>query len=479
MLLTCKTRISPTKNQETILWELAERCRLLYNFVLLERRIIWQREKNFPKKQRQFITYQDQQNSLPALKKRYPEYKQVYSKVLQMVLKTLDANFKSFVALWKKGDATARPPKFRGKEYFFTLKYNQSGFKLVEDVLKLSYKHPSKVELSFKLPRFPTGIIKQVELYRDHSTGRWFVSLSHEVQVPVYHDNGLYQAFDPGIDNLVSAVNLQGQFTQFKNRRPDRYWRPKIAAVQAKRDRCKKGSRRWRWRDRKIKKMQSRLANQQRDYQHFLSNRIVANTKANTLIFGKPSVKRMASNKTGASRQDKATKTLHYSLQNTGFIIHFIEFVTYKAERLGKRVIRIDEDYTTQTCPACGTIEKKKLSDRVIACGNCGYSNDRDLAASLNLLASFLVQKDRFDDLLHEPSVNEDLFLLKWKGFLRQTAKGKTKVSLASFWQRFGGLVEKDPSPASFTTTSDLVSGDKGLATPACKTMEAPCESGK
>ncbi|MHA2334411.1 MAG: helix-turn-helix domain-containing protein [Candidatus Hodarchaeales archaeon] len=92
MLLSCKTRFFPTKSQEKVLWELTERCRLLYNFTLLKRKITWLQEKNFPKKQRQFITYQDQQNSLPALKKRYPEYKQVYSKVLQMVLKTLDAN---------------------------------------------------------------------------------------------------------------------------------------------------------------------------------------------------------------------------------------------------------------------------------------------------------------------------------------------------------------------------------------------------
>jgi len=71
MLLACKTKISPTKNQEAVLQDLAERCRLLYNFALMERNIIWQQEKDFPVKQRQFITYQDQQNVLgnysPAL----------------------------------------------------------------------------------------------------------------------------------------------------------------------------------------------------------------------------------------------------------------------------------------------------------------------------------------------------------------------------------------------------------------------------
>ncbi len=206
-------------------------------------------------------------------------------------------------------------------------------------------------------------------------------------------------------------------------------------------------SRRWRWYDRKLNKMQQCQANQIRDYQHFISNRIVKNTKANTLIIGKPGVKEMAKKSNKRGDRKKATKTLHHSLQNTGSISRFAGYVTYKAEKRGKKVIRIGEDYTTQICPECGCIEKRKLSERIIACGNCDYSNDRDLASSTNLLASFFIQKDRFDDLLHEPSVNEELFLLRWKGFLRQTAKGKTKVPMTGFWSRFGGLVDKVLSP--------------------------------
>jgi len=42
---------------------------------------------------------------------------------------------------------------------------------------------------------------------------------------------------------------------------------------------------------------------------------------------------------------------------------------------------------------------------------------------------------------LQEPSVNEESFFVQWKGFLRQTTKGKMKVSLSRSWMRFGGLV--------------------------------------
>ncbi|MHA2293147.1 MAG: hypothetical protein ACXACK_13385 [Candidatus Hodarchaeales archaeon] len=45
-----------------------------------------------------------------------------------MTLKKLDGAYKSLFTLIKNGDRTVRPPKFRGKEFFFTLCYNQSGF---------------------------------------------------------------------------------------------------------------------------------------------------------------------------------------------------------------------------------------------------------------------------------------------------------------------------------------------------------------
>jgi len=41
MLLTRKIRITPTAAQAQVLWALSEKCRLLYNFALTERRQHW------------------------------------------------------------------------------------------------------------------------------------------------------------------------------------------------------------------------------------------------------------------------------------------------------------------------------------------------------------------------------------------------------------------------------------------------------
>ena len=118
MFHTYKIQVYPTEEQQKVLWVLSEKCRLLYNFALAERKDDWNENKALSSKKREYIRYIDQQNQLPAFKREYPDYGWVYSKVLQMTLKKLDTAYKSFFSLIKNGDNTARPPRFRGKDYF-------------------------------------------------------------------------------------------------------------------------------------------------------------------------------------------------------------------------------------------------------------------------------------------------------------------------------------------------------------------------
>ena len=185
--------------------------------------------------------------------------------------------------------------------------------------------------------------------------------------------------------------------------------------------------------------MKRKLRDQLKDFQHKISKVCVENTKANTLIVGKTSVKRMAKKKNnGSSRTNKAKKTLNHSLQNTGSMSRFTEFLTYKAKKVGKRVIEISERNTTKTCSKCGKKEKRKLSDRVIQC-NCGNTMDRDLNSAVNILLKFLWYKyikghKNIDPcyLLQNPSMDEESFLKCYalgQDLLRHTANRQTKVS--------------------------------------------------
>jgi transposase len=52
--------------------------------------------------------------------------------------------------------------------------------------------------------------------------------------------------------------------------------------------------------------------------------------------------------RTGNGGKTKANKTLHHSSNNTGSLGRFTQFLTYKAEKVGKRVVRIAESHTSQ-----------------------------------------------------------------------------------------------------------------------------------
>ncbi|MGC8935967.1 MAG: RNA-guided endonuclease TnpB family protein, partial [Candidatus Methanomethylicaceae archaeon] len=82
------------------------------------------------------------QAQLPKLKKEKPELNRVFSKVLQMVLYQLYSNLKALSQLKKNGKKVGRL-RFKGKGWFKTFVYNQSGFKLIKtgkrlDILRLS-----------------------------------------------------------------------------------------------------------------------------------------------------------------------------------------------------------------------------------------------------------------------------------------------------------------------------------------------------
>ncbi|MHA2166081.1 MAG: RNA-guided endonuclease InsQ/TnpB family protein [Candidatus Hodarchaeales archaeon] len=393
--LTKKFSIKPTKNQERLLWELAETCRLLYNHALAERKFLYNSYNHR-------VTYIEQQNALPQLKDRFPRYKQVYSKVLQMTFKKVDATYKSFFGLIKNGDTTARLPRFRGRKYFFTLCYNQSGF----SITKKSFD-------------FTSMQVKQVEVFQDRYDYHFYVAVTYEQKEPPYIDNGYYQAFDLGIIKHT-AVNSSGKFLETTVKRPDKYWLQHIQSLQQRRDHCLKNSRRHRLLSQRLRSIQRKNANQTKDWQHKQGKKLLLNTKANTLIVGDLSVKKMASTKKNGKKH-KYQKSLNRGVHNTGHLGRFVKLLTYKAKMIGKRVIVIDERATSKTCAFCGhKKEQMLLFERIYRCEVCGIVIDRDQNSAINIMKRFLSRNALCTGYQQFTTSVDNL---------RQTVYGKTKVS--------------------------------------------------
>ncbi len=455
MDLTQKFSVETTEEQEAVSWILSDKCRLLYNFSNRHR-------EQVHKETGEWLTYTSQQNDLPELKAKYPEYGWVYSKTLGMVLVQLYADISSYKGKIGKGDLTARPPGDKGRDYFTTMIWNQSGFKVENGYITLShYYNKGKknfVPLKFKIPDnlmdsanidlhvlYGFGKIKQITMFRDEKRGdkkgKFYLSVTYDYPVFPRRDNGLYQAIDLGVGKTVCGVNMNAKFFEINNPRQDLYWNPIIDEIQARRDHCKKttdkargivefldkkGRKKEKEIERKItevsnkwaelndikKKCHDKCSNQIKDDQHKWSDKMVRNTKANTIIVGELSIKDMAQSevKIEMNKQNKETKEttkeiirvkskkLNRSTQNQGYISRFVRFLTYKAEKIGKRVIEISEKNTTKRCYVCGKLHNMPISKRIMKC-DCGNIIDRDRNSAVNIMIDFLLKYNLLESL--------------------------------------------------------------------------------
>lgn len=392
-----KIKINPTEEQVDVLWTISEYCRRIYNLARSEKEYCWKNKIKSPGRNDQF-------NKLPEFKEQNPEFNVVYSKVYQEVIKKMHANYKSFYTKWKNGDITVRPPGFKGRNYFVTLPYNQSGFFVKNNTVSFSH-YVNDVPLVFKIDRDLEALkIKQIEIFNSNSykaRGDFYLGVTYEIEsAQNYKDNGQYQAIDLGVTKIVTAVNTEGKFFEIKTPRYDKYWTKRIDKVKSIRDHCigvKKGSKkskRWIRLHNIVKKMSCKLSNQNKDFQHKLAKKMVENTRANTIIVGDLDIKNMAKPKIKNGKKQKKTKRVrsqNRSTQNQGYLGRFVEFLTYKAELRGKRVIRIDERNTSKMCYVCGKLHNMKLWDRIMIC-DCGNEIDRDRNSAINIMKKFLSQ---------------------------------------------------------------------------------------
>ena len=77
-------------------------------------------------------------------------------------------------------------------------------------------------------------------------------------------------------------------------------------------------------------------------------------------------------------------RKLSKSINDAGWT-QFRRWIEYFAGKFGKITIAVPPQYTSQDCPACGIRIKKSLSTRTHVC-ECGYVEDRDVAAAINIL---------------------------------------------------------------------------------------------
>ena len=68
-------------------------------------------------------------------------------------------------------------------------------------------------------------------------------------------------------------------------------------------------------------------------------------------------------------------------------------FLAYKAEQAGVAFVEVDPAYTSQTCSACGWVDKRnRRSQAVFECGRCGFVGHADHNAAIVIAARGVVR---------------------------------------------------------------------------------------
>ncbi len=87
---------------------------------------------------------------------------------------------------------------------------------------------------------------------------------------------------------------------------------------------------------------------------------------------------------TNALGREKLSNWAHTVPDRTGRGGRMRKYISYKAEAEGIAVFdKVDERYTSQTCPECG--QRHKPRGRVYKCPHCGFVGVRDIVGGANI----------------------------------------------------------------------------------------------
>jgi putative transposase len=319
-MLGYRFRLYPSREAERKLERHLELCLWLYNRLLSELNSAREKGINF--------SWTDTQALIVRLKKQEkPELNEVYAKVLQMVNHQIWSNVRALAKLKRNGRKVGKL-RFKGADWFKTLNYNQSGFKLENGKLVLS-----KVgEIPIELHREIKGKVKGVIIKRERS-GKWFAIFQVEDEPEPLPKTGRAIGIDVGVRHfLTDSEGRQVENPRFYERTLER-----IRRRQKRLARKKKGSRNREKARVRLAKAYEKLVNQRNDFLHKLSRFYVDNY--DLIVVEHLNISGMVRN------HRLGGKILDASWGK------FLHMLSYKAARAGRRVVEVNPKGTSQNLP--------------------------------------------------------------------------------------------------------------------------------
>jgi putative transposase len=201
MMKAFKYRLYPTRKQAETLQFTLDRNRELYNAALEERREAYRMS-------RISISFNDQSAQLPSIKKIRPEYKEIYSQILQDTLHRVDKAFKAFFKRCKEGK-TSGFPRFQGYDRYDSFTYPQIEKLKGKPTVTIENRKvilPKIGHVKVKEHRALSGKVKTATIKREGES--WYIVFTCEIEMCVklpYTD--LPIGIDMGLKHFMTDSN--------------------------------------------------------------------------------------------------------------------------------------------------------------------------------------------------------------------------------------------------------------------------------
>jgi putative transposase len=351
-MLTFKCRLLSSRGQHDKLRAALDHTRDLYNSALAERIECY-------RKTGKGRSWQDQCKGLTELRAD-PAWTTYPVTLQRWPLKQVDLAFAAFFRRVKAKNGKAGFPRFRGHEWFKTFGFSdRSGWGVTGARLRMKGIGSVRIHLHRPLPSVP--IACKVKREGRH----WYALLTVEALCATEHV-GPAVGIDVGLTTLAALSTGE----MIANPRPARRAEREMRRRQRQLSRCKRGSKRRRKVKARLATMHAKIARTRETHLHQVSADLTR--RFGVIAVEKLNIKGLASAMLAKEVHDVAWG-------------RFNEMLRYKAAKAGSRLVEVDPRGTSQTCPDCGIIKRKELSQRIHRC-ECGCVLDRDVAAARVIL---------------------------------------------------------------------------------------------
>lgn len=344
-------------------------CRAVYNLAL-ETKIYAYSSKKIS------LTKFDLNNQLPELKQEFDWIKDVPAQTLQGVIDRLDDAYKTFF----RGGGF---PKWANKYKYNSLLFKQ-GVEIVEAKIKLPKIGKLNYFQSREIPK--DSKIKQATVIKEID-GFYICIVVKQNQTKRLYSPSI-DSQEVGIDMGVSLFYALSNGKTKENPRVLGNFSNTLRLEQRSLARKRKGSNNWIKQKKRVQKINAKIKNVRADFLHKSSLELV--TYYDLIAIEDLKLKNMTKSSKGNLKEPGKMVKQKSGLNRVLLDVSagsFFDKLEYKCEWYGKKLVRVDPKYSSQTCSNCGSKSKENRKTQAkFKCVSCGHTENADVNAAKNIL---------------------------------------------------------------------------------------------